>query len=325
MTIVGLGPHGEQASPPERVTLLPQDIADARRRDLRVALIMHTMDSDWAKQLVQGVIGTLGDSGVTVMETVDCAFSPKTQIGELGRTISAAPDAVISLPVENAAVAEAHRKVTEAGIKLFLLDNAPTGLLPGKDYVSLISADNFGLGRIAAEMLSVHSSESGTVGLIGYDADFFATNERELAFSRWMQINRPDLKVETRRFAKFSDVSTLTADLVAQHADLCGLFVAWDTPCIQALDALKTAGINLPVVTGDLGAEVAASLATGGPVVGVAAQRPFQQGEAAARAAITELLGRKCPDWLALPGLAVTSKNVNQSYQAIWRMPAPNG
>ena len=324
MAIVGLGPHGEQASPPERVTLLPQDIAEARRRDFRVALIMHTMDSDWAKQLVQGVIGTLGDSGVTVIETVDCAFSPKTQITELDRIISAAPDAVISLPVENTAVADAHRKVTEAGIRLFLLDNAPTGLLPGKDYISLISADNFGLGRIAAEMLSAHFPESGTVGLIGYDADFFATNERELAFARWMQINRPDLNVETRRFAKFSDVSTLTADLLSQHEDLCGLFVAWDTPCIQALDVLNGAGINLPVATVDLGAEVAASLATGGPVVGVAAQRPFQQGEAAARAAITELLGRKCPDWLALPGIAVTSKNVIQSYQAIWRMPAPN-
>ena len=41
MTIIGLGPHGERASPPERVTLLPQDIAAARAKGLRVALVMQ--------------------------------------------------------------------------------------------------------------------------------------------------------------------------------------------------------------------------------------------------------------------------------------------
>ncbi len=29
MTIAGLGPHGERAAPPERVSLLPEDIAAA--------------------------------------------------------------------------------------------------------------------------------------------------------------------------------------------------------------------------------------------------------------------------------------------------------
>ena len=325
MAIVGLGPHGEQASPPERVTLLPQDIAEARRRGLCAALIMHTMESDWAKQLVQGVIGTFGDCGVKVIETVDCGFSPQTQIAEIKRLIRSAPDAIISLPVENATVADAHREIAESDIRLFLIDNAPTGLLPGKDYVSLISADNFGLGRIAAEMISNHIPQAGTVGLIGYDADFFATNEREIAFTRWIETNRPNLRIETRRFSKFPDVRELTADIASKSPKLVGLFVAWDTPCMEAIAELEKLGLKLPVTTVDLGAEVATNLATGGAVVGVAAQRPFQQGEAAARAAITELLGRKCPDWLALPGLAVNSENVVQSYQAIWRMPAPNG
>lgn len=55
---------------------------------------------------------------------------------------------MISLPVANAKVADAHARVSAAGIKLVLLDNVPTGLLPGKDYVSLVSADNFGLGGV---------------------------------------------------------------------------------------------------------------------------------------------------------------------------------
>ncbi len=54
MTIVGLGPHGERASPPERVTLLPQDIESARVKKLRIAIVMHTMESDWSNILSKG-------------------------------------------------------------------------------------------------------------------------------------------------------------------------------------------------------------------------------------------------------------------------------
>lgn len=85
MTIVGPGPHGEPAAAPERVTLLPQDIAAARARHLRVAVVMHTVQSDWAKHLIQGIVDVLGDCGAIVMETVDCDFSPDLQIAALDR------------------------------------------------------------------------------------------------------------------------------------------------------------------------------------------------------------------------------------------------
>ena len=44
---------------------------------------------------------------------------------------------------------------------------------------------------------------------------------------------------------------------------------------------------------------------------------PFRQGVTVAKALITELLGRKCPDWIALPGVAVSLDTVVQHYQAI--------
>ena len=56
MSISGLGPHGERAAPPERVALLPEDIAAVK--GLRVALVMHTLESDWARQCLSGIVGT---------------------------------------------------------------------------------------------------------------------------------------------------------------------------------------------------------------------------------------------------------------------------
>ena len=60
-------------------------------------------------------------------------------------------------------MAFAHARLADAGIKLALLGNAPTELLPGRHYGTLISANNFGLGKIAAEGLSPHLQQGAEV------------------------------------------------------------------------------------------------------------------------------------------------------------------
>jgi ribose transport system substrate-binding protein len=321
MTIFGLGPHGESASPPERMTLLPQDITAARAKKLRVAIIMHTLESDWARLLVQGMVGTLGECGAIVIDVVDCNFSSTAQINALDRLRRESPDAIISLPVNNTTVTEAHRAISEAGIKLVLIDNVPTGMLPGKDYISLVSADNFGLGKIAAELLSAHLPQGAAAGVLAYDADFFAANEREIAFNRWMEVNRPDVTVKTATFSTIDGAGHEAAQLMDDHSEIAGLFVVWDSPCIDVVRAVSKRNPIPPITTVDLGQEVTEILAKGGPVVGVAGQSPFQQGEAVAQTTITTLLDHPCPDWLALPGLIVSRSNVIDSYQTIWRKP----
>jgi ribose transport system substrate-binding protein len=288
-----------------------------------VAIVMHTVTSDWANHLVQGIVGLLGECGAIVIEVVDCAFSSDVQIAALNRLREEAPDAIISLPVDNTTVADAHRAISRTGIKLVLIDNVPTGMLPGKDYVSLVSADNYGLGKIAAELLSSHLPQNSTAGLLGYDADFFAANEREIAFIHWMEINRPDVTIKTARFASIEHAGNDAERLIDDTSGISGLFVVWDTPCVDVIRKLSKRNLTLPISTVDLGQEVTINLAQGGNIIGISSQRPFQQGETAAKTIITSLLDRGCPDWVALPGLKVSSSNVIESYQFIWRKPAP--
>ncbi len=323
MTISGLGPHGERAAPPERVTLLPEDRAAAKARGFRVAVVMHTLESDWAQQLLSGMVGTFGDCGAAVTHVIDCAFSPQAQAQALGRLVLHKPDAVISLPVANEEVAFAHARLADAGIKLVLLDNVPTGLLPGQHYGTLVSADNFGLGMIAAEGLSPHLPQQAEVGLLGYAADFFATNERELAFAKWMRTNRPDVAIRQFSFGRIDEAASRTAAMLAAYPDLAGLFVVWDTPVLKAAEVLRGMSRHIPIATVDLGEEAAIGLAQGAPFAVIAAQQPYLQGVAAAQTTILTLLGRPTPAWIALPGIAVTRANVVESYQRIWRKPAP--
>lgn len=321
--ITGLGPHGERASSPSRIVLSQEDLRVARARRFSVGVVFHTLESDWSRQSMAGIVGTLGRCGANVTEVVDCRFEAHSQIDALQRMSCAPVDAVISIPVANETVAEAYRWVSEAGKRLILHDNVPTGLLPGRDYTSLISADNFGLGLIGAELLSAHVAEGSDVGLLTYEVDFYATNEREIAFSRWMKANRPDLRVRTRRFPSPETAGRTTEQLIAEFPRLAGLFAVWDDPAMRAINVLRRQRRTIPVTTVDLGREISIELARNGHAVGIAAQQPHAQGVAVAQATILSLLGAPVPSWIALPGLAVTKENVIESYQQVWSAPAP--
>lgn len=323
MTISGLGPHGERAAPPERVSLLPDDRAAANTAAWRVAVVLHTLESDWAKQQLAGMVGVFGDCGTVVVDVVDCGFSHERQVAELDRLISQRPDAILSLPVANEQVAAAHARVSAAGIKLVLLDNAPTGLLPGKHYTALVSADNFGLGKIAAAGLDPYLPQGAEVGVLGYAADFFATNEREIAFIEWLQVNRSDVRVHVARFGRIAEAATLGERLLADFPALAGMFVVWDTPALAVSERLTQMGRALPMATVDLGEAAAIDIAKEGLIRCIAAQQPYQQGIAAAQTVVLSLLARPVPAWIALPGISVTRDNVVESFQKVWRQPAP--
>jgi ribose transport system substrate-binding protein len=323
MPIAGLGPHGERAAPRERLVLSEAEAAEARRRRFSVAVVLHTTGSDWARQQLAGMVATLGSYAAAVVEVVDCRFEVETQIAALGRLARERPDAVISLPIANTAVAEAHRNVAHAGCKLVLLDNAPTGLLPGTDYVSVVSADNFGLGEIAAELLSPHIPQGGTVGLLGYGVDFFVTNEREIAFRKRIAAARPDVGIRHAKFPSLGKVGATSQGLLVEHPEIDALFAVWDDPAMQAVAALRACARLLPMTTIDLGNEAALELAAGGAIKGIGAQQPYDQGVAVATATIMSLLGREPPPWVALPGLPVTRSNVVEAYQVVWHAPAP--
>jgi ribose transport system substrate-binding protein len=324
MLIRGLGPHGERASTLQQLKLSEQDAEDLRKTQRTVAIVLHTTTSDWAKQQLAGIVGTFGLYSTAVIEVVDCAFSFEAQIRALLRLSKNPPSAVISIPIGNTAVVDAHRSISHSGAKLTLLDNAPTGLLPGKDYVGVVSADNFGLGEIAAELLSPHIPAGGSIGIVSYGIDFFVTHQREIAFRKWMAHARPDVTLQTARFADVNLVAPTVDSFLTAVPDLAGLFAVWDDPAMQAVAAVRARERDLPMTTVDLGNEAAIEMAGGGLIKGIGAQRPYDQGIAAATVTLQALLGHDPPRWVALPGVSVTAVNLLGAYQTVWHVPAPS-
>lgn len=323
VTISGLGPHGEAGAPADLLVISEADAERARRGRYSVAIVVHTTRLDGTDLQIKAIGETLERFGASIEEIVECGFDPARQNRELERLARSRPSAVISLPLGGAVTVEAHRGLARAGVHVVLMDNMPPGLLPSRDYASVVSADNFGLGEVGAELLSPWIPPSGTVAMIGYDPDFFVTAERELGFRKWMRARRPDVRVASGRFPDPVDAAATVASLLDADSALDGVYVVWDEPAMSVIGALQAAGRRLPVTTTDLGGEVAMDLASGGLLVGIGAQQPWEQGVAQATAAILSLIGREPPTWVALPALPVTRDTVVDAYRTAWRREPP--
>jgi ribose transport system substrate-binding protein len=325
MGMTGLGPHGERAVPADKIGLSDSDASKARAGRFNAAVVLHTTSSDWARQQLAGIAATLGAFSAAVVEVVDCGFDPDRQNSELLRLADISKiDAVFSIPLGNASVAPGHKAVARAGKKLVLFDNAPSGLAQGEDYVAVVSSDNVGLGEIAAELLSPFIPEEGVAGMLTYSVDFFATNEREIGFRKWIGRHRPDLTIVRERFNHVEGARAAFAHMLGDNGDLDALFAAWDVLALGALEFLRAASRSLAVTTCDLGNAIAVELSGGEYVKGVVAQLPYDQGRAAALVSLLALVGRSTPSWIATPGLPVTRANVVEAYQVVWHMPAPD-
>ena len=318
----GLGPHGERPANPETIALSPEALRRARDGAYRIAVVLHTTISDWSKRQLAGIHAGLAEAGAAVVEVTDCAYDAVTQIAAIERLVHHKPDAVISIPFGGSAVSRAYRTVSAAGIKLILLDNAPAGLLPESDYVCVISSDNFGLGQIAASLLSRHVPTGGSVGIVAYKVDFFATAQREIAFCKWMQRERPDVALTQIKFETPAQSGLVVGPYLESHPEISGLFVVWDEPAVVSVNEIARRVRRPAVTTVDLGRAVADALIRGDVIKGVAAQRPFEQGHAAAIATIAALTGQPVPPWIVLPGLLVTAANVAEAYHLVGGEPA---
>ena len=321
-SFTGLGPHGERPATPETINLSPEALRRARDRACQIAVVLHTTTSDWSKRQIAGIRAGLAEAGAAVVDVIDCAYDATTQVTAINRLVREKPDAVISIPFGGSAVSRAFRAVSAAGIKLILLDNAPAGLRPESDYVSVVSSDNFGLGQIAASLLSPHVPSGGSVGIVAYKVDFFATAQREIAFSKWMRRERPDITMTQVKFETPAQSGLVVGPYLDGHPDLDGLFVVWDEPAVVSVREILRRPRRPAVTTVDLGQAVTDALLRGDIVKGVAAQRPFEQGNAAAVAAIAALTAQPVPPWIVLPGLSVTAANAAEAYQTVGGEPA---
>src|SRR5260370_7890028 len=121
------------------------------------------------------------------------------------------------------------------------MDNVPQGFEVGKDYVSVVSADNYGNGVASAHLMAKALHSNGEIGLVYYAADFFVTRQRYEAFKKTITEDYPGIKIVAEQGIRepdfFDDANKAALLMLAANRNLNGIWAVWDLPAEGLISA----------------------------------------------------------------------------------------
>lgn len=327
--VLSTGANGEEAASADVAELTDEEIQQIKDAKLKAALVFHYSGNDWYNAQVAGLKSTFADLGVEIVSITDADFSPDKQTSDIETVLAQDPDIIISIPTDATATSNAYKKVAESGVTLVFMDQPANGLEAGKDYVSVVSADNYGNGVASAHLLANSIGKQGKIAALFHDADFFVTAQRFEGFKKTIEESYPDIEIVAEKGVSDSDLvseSQSQADaIINQNPDLKGMWAPWDVPAEGVMAAARAAGrSDLKVATIDLGESVGVAMAQNQLIIGTSAQRPYDQGVTEAKiAAGAAALKKQYPPYVALPALPVTKTNLQQGWNEVYHSDIP--
>jgi ribose transport system substrate-binding protein len=327
-TILSKGPNGEEPSPASSVSLTAEEVQRIRELKAKAAIVMHYTRSDWSQAQVAGLKSQFDKMGIEVIAVTDAGFRSQKQVADIGTVLTQNPQIIVSIPTDSISTAAAYRNASEKGVKLVFMDNVPIGFEAGKNYVSVVSADNYGNGVASAHLMAQFLRSTGQIGLIYHAADFFVTRQRYDAFKKTITEDYPDIKIVAEQGIRepdfYGDAERAASVMLTANPKLKGIWAVWDLLAEGVTSAARAAGRDdLVVTTIDLGLNVAVEMAGNGMIKGVGAQRPYDQGVIEGMLAGYGLLGKPAPAYIALPALPVTRANLLDAWKAVYHTEAP--
>jgi ribose transport system substrate-binding protein len=326
--ILSKGPNGEEPSPASSVSLTTEEVERIRGFKAKAAIVMHYTQSDWSQAQVAGLRSQFDKMGIGVVAVTDAGFRAEKQVADIEMVLAQNPQIIVSIPTDSVTTAVGFRKASQKGVKLVFMDNVPQGFEVGKDYVSVVSADNYGNGVVSAHLMAKALHSNGEIGLVYYAADFFVTRQRYDAFKKTITDDYPGIKIVVEQGIRepdfFGDASKVALSMLAANRNLNGIWAVWDLPAGGVMSAAQILGRrDLVITTIDLGLNVAVDMAQNGLVKGVGAQLPYDQGVTEALLAGYGLLGKPAPAYVALPALPVTRENLLDAWKTVYHTAAP--
>jgi len=325
--VFSTGPNGETAASPSSLTFTSAELAQLKSMKATAAIAFH-LTSDWTSGQQAGLTAEFKALGISIVGVTQADFKADEQVSQIQTLMAKKPNILVSIPVDSQAESAEYKAVAAAGTKIVFMDNTANGMTAGKDYVSVVSADNYANGAASAFLLGKYLKGKGTLATIHHAADFWVTKQRWNGFKDTITKYFPGINIVTDQgiagpdFA--SDAQAAAAAILTKYPTVDAIWGVWDTPAEGIMAALRAAGNTHTVIaTEDLGANVAISLAKGGPVIGLGAQRPYDAGVAEAKLAAYGLLGKAAPSYVACPALAVDHNNVLQSWRTVYAAAAP--
>lgn len=318
------GPFGERGAEPAALQLTVSEKAAIIEGKHSAAISFHYTGCAFDKLLIKGLTDVFRPLGINIISIADAHFDPTLQSRQLESFSHLQPSIVVGMPTDDSLTSEPFRNLMGSS-KLVFLGHVPQGFTP-KDYVSCISVNDREYGRYAAQALveRMHQNGVSNVGMLIRGGQFFSTHQRDAAAEQLFS-ERSDIRLcGVSCFELEQNAYTVTLDLMRRHPEINGLYVSWEGPAMEALRALQELGRNDVIIsTCDLEHESAMVFASQGMIQSINAQKPYEQGRAAAMAAVISLLGRKVPSYIAVEPVKITHNNLLKMWNEIYKEDAP--
>lgn len=221
------------------------------------------------------------------------------------------PDAVIFIPVDDAAMIESVKKLNDAKIPIVLVSNP----LPGQ-FVTYVGADDFEIGYREARYLFEKLGGKGKIVVIEGTPAAPTNRERLRGYQRAFA-EFPGIQVLGSGIGNYQQVDArrVMEKLLAEHAEIDAVLSANDSMALGVLEALKAAS-RTAVVIGINGIVPAVKQIESGGMLASVDFNMFKIGCTAARAAVRHLNKEPLPEKVMLPAEVIDKTN----YKA-WLVP----
>src|ERR1700738_521682 len=267
--VLSKGPNGEEPSPASSLSLTTEEVERIRGLKAKAAIVMHYTRNDWAQAQVAGLRSQFDKMGIGVIAVTDAGFQAEKQVADIELVLAQNPQIIVSIPTDSVTTAVAYKRASQKGLKLVFMDNVPQGFEVGKNYVSVVSADNYGNGAASAHLMAKALHSNGEIGLVYYAADFFVTRQRYEAFKKTIAEDYPGIKIVAEQGIRepdfFHDANKAALSMLTANPNLNGIWAVWDLPAEGVMSAAQIAGRrDLVITTVDLGLNVAVDMAQNG-------------------------------------------------------------
>ena len=320
-----VGPNGATGQPASVLSFTDDEVKKLQAGHYSVALLFQT-SSDWANAVTLGAQDELKALGIDVAGLSNSNYSASDQAHAVGTMLAKKPSGIVVWPVNPDELRPALQKAADAGVKLALISNMPSGFRQGKDYVGLVGDDLFAMGQKTAQGLAKAINEEGDIGFLYFDANAYVVNQRDAAFRTTIEKDFPRIKIAaTQGFSDPARAFQIASAMILQNPKLKGIYAPWAEPAAGVLQAIRTARrTDIAVGTMDLSNTVAVSLAQNGAVKVLTVDDPYSIGRSLVAEIGYSLIGKAVPAYIQVPAIPVTKDSILDAYaQSYHTMPPP--
>jgi len=219
----------------------------------------------------------------------DASNDADTQAAQVQAMIDQGVEALLINPVDSDAIVATITAANEAGIPVLTIDRSASG----GEVVAHIASDNVAGGRMAGQYLAETLNNSGRVVELKGIEGTSAARDRSAGFNESIA-TYPDIEIIASPVANFNraEAETAFAELLADNAEIDGVFAHNDEMILGAIDAAREAGrLDAISFVGFDAIDDAIDAVEAGDLLATVAQQPAEIGRLGVETAVRVLSG----------------------------------